>query len=126
MTPERRFAFRLALALGYANPEYMLASMPWRIWQDWIAYNALEPIGEERADLRAGIIAATTANCLARRKGKPAYRAADFMPKFGEQRRWLTPDEQFKKILIANRLLGGRVVKVDGPIVAGRLRGRDD
>jgi hypothetical protein len=29
---------------------------------EWMAFDALEPFGEERADLRTGIIAAVTAN----------------------------------------------------------------
>ena len=48
MTPERLLAFRLALKLGYANPEYMLSVMPYRIWRDWIEYHSVEPFGEER------------------------------------------------------------------------------
>lgn len=45
---------------------------------EWIAYDALEPIGEQRADLRAGIISATVANCH-RAKGDP-FKPSDFMP----------------------------------------------
>ena len=48
---------------------------------EWQAYYSIEPFGEERADLRAGIIASTIAN-VNRPKGKKAYDAEDFMPKF--------------------------------------------
>ncbi len=51
---------------------------------EWIAYAEIEPFGEERADLRAGIVASTMAN-INRQKGKPAYKPQDFMPKFGKQ-----------------------------------------
>ena len=46
---------------------------------EWLAYSRIEPIGrEQRADLRAGIIASTVANSQ-RVKGT-AYKAQDFMP----------------------------------------------
>ena len=56
-------------------------------WQisEWIAYYGLEPFGEERSDLRAGIVAATVANVNrdAKRR-RDAFRPEEFMPKFGE------------------------------------------
>ena len=90
MTPARRFAYRLALALGESNPDAMLVRMPHRVFLEWIEYTNLEPFGEERADLRAGIIASTIANCLARKKGQPAFKVTDFMPRF-EPPRQKTP-----------------------------------
>lgn len=111
MTPERRLMFRLALALGYPNPEFMLASMPYRIWRDWVEYNNLEPFGEERADLRAGIVAAVVANCLGRGKGKPAFKATQFMPKFEPpvKREPKTPEQLLSKVMALNKLFGGEV-----------------
>lgn len=47
----------------------------------WIAYYRLDPWGESRADLRAGIIASTTANCHATKRGVE-FKPSDFMPKF--------------------------------------------
>ena len=49
---------------------------------DWMAYWNMNPWGEDRADLRAGIIAATTANVWAG-KGRQA-KPSDYMPKFGQ------------------------------------------
>lgn len=48
----------------------------------WCAFHALEPWGEARADLRAGIIAATVANYAgkSRRANAPAAKPADFLP----------------------------------------------
>lgn len=46
-----------------------------------MAYARLEPFGEERADLRAGIIASTVANVHRSRKQRP-MKPSDFMPKF--------------------------------------------
>jgi hypothetical protein len=46
---------------------------------EWIAYDALEPIGETRADVRSAIIAATIANCHRDHK-KPPFQLHEFMP----------------------------------------------
>ena len=48
---------------------------------EWLAYYQLEPWGEARADLRAGIIANTVYGCHRSRKDPPR-RPTDFMPKF--------------------------------------------
>ena len=45
---------------------------------EWVAFNSIEPIGDFRNDLHAGIIASTMANCHAP-KGK-SFNPADFMP----------------------------------------------
>ena len=113
MTPVRRFAFRLALALGQPNPDAMLARLPHRVWQEWQVFAALEPFGEERADLRAGIVAATIANCLARGKGKPAFKARDFMPQFGKptRRESAASSDHYQQALMITRLFGGKIVR---------------
>ena len=46
---------------------------------EWMAFDRLEPLGEARADLRAGIIAAAVGNHGYLRPDKP-YQASDFMP----------------------------------------------
>ena len=50
---------------------------------EWMAYERIDPFGNERGDLRAGIIASTVANCsvAVRAKTKPG----DFMPSFGRR-----------------------------------------
>lgn len=50
-------------------------------FQRWVEFYAIEPWGEERADLRAGIVAAVIANCH-RGKNTTPYSARDFMPDF--------------------------------------------
>jgi hypothetical protein len=77
--PERRFYFRLALALGEIDVDGMLARVGSRQVSEWIEYAKLEPFGEERADLRSAIVAATLVNLWSKKKAK----AEDFMPKFG-------------------------------------------
>ena len=75
-----------------------------------MAYAAIEPFGEERADLRAGIISATIANCHSRKKGAPAFKVDQFMPKFKPPvRKWPTADELVQKMKWLNQLYGGKV-----------------
>ena len=52
---------------------------------EWIAYDGLEPFGEERADLRNGIVASVVANAN-RGKGQAAKRPTDFMPFYKKPR----------------------------------------
>lgn len=62
----------------------MLRAMSARELDEWAAYYSLEPWGEERADLRMGILAAVMANAW-RGKNQQAYKPADFMPKFDRE-----------------------------------------
>lgn len=48
---------------------------------EWVAMYRIMPFGEERSDLRAGIIASTTANVM-RGKGGKVFSPSDFMPNF--------------------------------------------
>ena len=76
--------YRLALAVGDATPEQD-GGLADRIdlWQlrRWAEYAEVEPWGETRADLRAGIVAATIAN-VNRGKGARSFKPGDFMPNF--------------------------------------------
>ena len=60
---------------------------------EWAAYYQLEPFGEYRGDLRAGIVASTLANIHAK-KGH-SFTPADFMQRFqpAEAKRGMTADE---------------------------------
>lgn len=51
---------------------------------EWMAYYALEPFGEERGDMRAGIVASTLYN-VHRGKNTRAATPEDFMPKYGRE-----------------------------------------
>ena len=58
-------------------------SMTGQQLNEWMAFAGLEPFGEERADLRMGILAAATVNAMTRTKDSdPVAKAEDFMPKF--------------------------------------------
>lgn len=78
----------------------MLAEMTWPQFCGWLSYFRLEPFGEERADLRAGTIAATVANTV-RGRDQRAAKPSDFMPEFGESdepAQPITDPEQWKVV----------------------------
>ena len=54
-----------------------------RQYAEWQAEYQLDPWGDERADLRAGIIACTIAH-VNRAQGK-AFKPSDFMPEFDKR-----------------------------------------
>jgi hypothetical protein len=52
---------------------------------EWMAFEQIDgPVGSQREDLRAGVVAATIANCH-RSKG-PAFKPTDFMPYYERPR----------------------------------------
>lgn len=64
----------------------------------WQEYYGREPFGEQRADLRAGIVASVIANVNRDSSSKPEpYHADDFIPKFGDDAR-----EAESKPLVSN------------------------
>lgn len=72
--------FRLALALGRTVQE-LRASLSYTEFQEWCLYYQIEPWGESRADLRAGIVASTVANVHSLfMAGEARHVPADFMP----------------------------------------------
>lgn len=82
----------------------MLAEISSRQFAEWMAYSRLEPWGEDRDDLRMGIIASTIANAN-RGKGSKPLSPADFMPRFEPE------DEEeaaAKLIARARAALGGK------------------
>lgn len=94
----RRFAFRLAKELGEVDVDAMLASIPLRLFNEWIEYAQLEPFGEERADLRAAIVACVTANAWRGKTGR-RFQPKDFMPQFSQTRRPRQTAEQMDKVM---------------------------
>lgn len=69
----------MALRLGYASPARMLSEMRPSELGMWAAFYTVDPWTEERADMRAGIVASTLAN-VHRGRNTRAFSAADFMP----------------------------------------------
>ena len=75
--------------------------------REWIAYHDLDPWTEDRADLRAGVVAAVIANTHTK-KGR--FKPSDFMPKFETPRRQSGSD--LKAMAERwNAALGGQVRK---------------
>lgn len=82
----------------------MLAEMTSAQFAEWMAYSRLEPWGEERDDLRTGIVASTMAN-INRGKSRKPYKPTDFMPSFEP-----ISEEELAARMLANArsALGGR------------------
>jgi len=78
----------------------MLATISSTELAEWMAYYGLEPFGQDREALHAGIIAATVANASTG-KGK-TYQPSDFMPDF--DRKEQTADDMRA---ILNQMAGG-------------------
>src|SRR5688572_19982987 len=77
--PGRRFRMRLAMRLGMTLDE-LGRRMSSRELSEWMAFDSIEPIdSDKRAELSAGIIASTLANCHLKR-GAKALRPVEFMP----------------------------------------------
>jgi hypothetical protein len=73
-----------------------------------MAFYSLEPWGEQRGDLRTGILASVVANMF-RKKGRRALQPRDFMPKFDKPRK-MSPDEvsnKLKSIVAAHQQMFG-------------------
>lgn len=91
-----------------------------REFAEWLAYYQIEPWGEERADLRAGIVASTVAN-VHRTKSQKAYKPEDFVPKFKvpekepDRQTW---EEQLMIVEMLNEAFGGRDLRNKPPEVA--------
>lgn len=89
----------------------LLASVSSRELTEWQAYYSLEPFGEERADLRAGIVASTVANSVRDPKQqKQPYSPDQFMPQFEEREpEEPDPDALWAKVNSVMFALGGTV-----------------
>lgn len=79
------FLHKYALAIGWPVPllEKIMSS---RDISEAMAYDKLNPFGESRSDLRAGIIASVIANAN-KGKGAKTFTPQDFMPKFGPEKK---------------------------------------
>lgn len=105
----RLFAHRLALSVGRVDVRRMLSEISADDLMEWVAYNEIEPFGEARADLRAGIVASTIAN-VNRPKNSRALRPGDFMPDF-TPREPQTTESMVQVLKLAIALGGNRVVR---------------
>ena len=75
----------------------MLSRMSSRELSEWIVYDAIEPFGQMRDELHAGIVASTVANSVRDAKKRPdPYRSEDFMPHYETPE--LSPEERAVKV----------------------------
>jgi len=78
---------------------------------EWMAYEQVQPFGDARADVHAGIVAATIANVNRdpKRQKKP-FRPQDFMPRWEpEKRKEQTWEEQLEVVRMLHVAFGGEV-----------------
>lgn len=109
MTPTRRFAFRLALALGEPNPDRMLSKMPHRVWREWHEYHNLEPFGSQHEDNRFGVAFAGLANTR-RGKKQRKYKPKQFIVQYKQPMKQRSPDAMLSKMMALTRAMGGTIV----------------
>jgi len=62
---------------------------------EWVGFNALSPIGDDRADLIGAMVAATVMNSQGGDRGRPV-QPSDYMP------RWDAGDEDDEQLAIAH------------------------
>lgn len=93
------------MALGRPDVDGLLDELSSSQLAEWIAFYQLEPWGEERADLRAGIVASTIANVNRSPKRKKPYAPEDFMPRFEDEE---DPEETAARLMAQMKAaLGG-------------------
>lgn len=87
----------------------LLARVDSRELAEWMAYEQVTgPLGPERADIHAGIIAAAIHNANTGKRGRKA-KPRDFIPRW--DRAAQTWEEQLAVIRRVNSALGGREVR---------------
>lgn len=95
----------MAAHLGIWDVDKLADEMPAYLLAEWVAYYSVEPFGEERADARNAITAATVYNSH-RRKGKAA-KVEDYMPKFSQPEKQ-SPDDMIQFAAMYTAALGGK------------------
>lgn len=89
----------------------------------WAAYERVAgPLGPERADIHAGIIASTIANAYRGKRGR-RYTPADFIPKWDDLPRRSPadqdPHDHLRLVRALHRAMGGIERRGDGGDPAG-------
>lgn len=81
------------------------ARMSSREFSEWMAYYAIEPFGEERADLRQALTTSAVHNSIQAQSKHPKWtKPEDFMP-YSEQAQPKTPDEPLAPDALKDKLL---------------------
>ncbi len=115
-------AFRLALAMGHANPYALLAQLPDWVWHEWQGYALLEPWWASFDRQQAGATAAFFANAFLRKADGGQWAAQSFIPRLaqqtsGEQAATGQQGQSARQMLalagILNAALGGKDLRRD-------------
>lgn len=75
----------------------LLARISSRELTEWMEYYQMEPFGQERADLQAGVVASVVANVNRNSKSSKTWNPSDFMLQF-EPPTPKSPQEIYRKI----------------------------
>lgn len=94
------------------SPAEVLIKHTSRELTEWQIYLNLEPHGEERSDLRAGIIASTIANTSRDPKKSKPFKPKDFMPVFENTTEPQTEEEMKIAAQTLAAAFGGKVGKL--------------
>ncbi len=100
------FWFRLAAKLGLSVREAQ-ARISSPEFAEWLAFNRLDPIGEERADARAALIALAVTRAAWSGKGR-APRFEDFMPDYAARAAAASPTRDAAAAMEQNFTLWAR------------------
>lgn len=84
------FLFRLALALGMTVRQ-LLTVIDSRELTEWQAYDALSPIGPERGDVQAALVATVLVNVNRGKDTRPA-KLADFLLEWDSDTEQVDPE----------------------------------
>ena len=75
---------------------------------DWLAFERIAgPLGPDRADVQAGIVASTIANVNRGKRGRK-YKPADFIPQWSRPGA-RTPQQMRTKLIELTRRFGGKI-----------------
>lgn len=91
------FAYRLASHLGILDVDQMLDSISVRQFNEWMAFNIIDPFVRERNDLNTALLASLYSNSKIADKNKLTV-PADFMPYNDE------PKKKVKKMTIGEAI----------------------
>jgi hypothetical protein len=73
---------------------------------EWMIYDKLEPFGDSRGDIQAGIISASVYNSQGGNKGK-AYSPSDFIPKFWAKEEQVDYRPMLNTVILLNTMFNG-------------------
>lgn len=96
--------------MGQPHVDRLLAELSTHEFDEWLAFYSIEPWGEARADVRAGIVASTIANVNRNPKyRRKPYSPQDFMPVYDKPPKPApTTDDMLRIAEVLNKAFGGK------------------